>query len=93
MPRRRAPGLTFQGVTGGTAGPAPGGSPGGDGSAVRAASPTTSSSEPAREHTTGVPDALASSGGGGNIDLDQVVKQNVHDQIDALKQVVDDNTK
>jgi serine/threonine protein kinase len=36
---------------------------------------------------------LASSGGGGKIDLDQVVKQNVNDQIDALKQVVDDNTK
>jgi hypothetical protein len=36
---------------------------------------------------------LASSGGGGKIDLDQVVKQNVNDQIDALRQVVDDNTK
>ncbi len=36
---------------------------------------------------------LASSGGGGKINLDQVVKQNVNDQIDALKQVVDDNTK
>jgi serine/threonine-protein kinase len=36
---------------------------------------------------------LASSGGGGKIDLDQVVKQNVNDQIDALKQVVNDNTK
>jgi serine/threonine protein kinase len=36
---------------------------------------------------------LASGGGGGKIDLDQVVKQNVNDQIDALKQVVDDNTK
>jgi serine/threonine protein kinase len=36
---------------------------------------------------------LASSGGGSKIDLDQVVKQNVNDQIDALKQVVDDNTK
>jgi eukaryotic-like serine/threonine-protein kinase len=36
---------------------------------------------------------LASSGGGGKISLDQVVKQNVNDQIDALKQVVDDNTK
>jgi eukaryotic-like serine/threonine-protein kinase len=36
---------------------------------------------------------LASSGGGGKIDLDQVVKQNVNDQIDALKHVVDDNTK
>jgi eukaryotic-like serine/threonine-protein kinase len=36
---------------------------------------------------------LASSGGGGKIDLDQVVKQNVNDQIDALRQVVEDNTK
>jgi serine/threonine-protein kinase len=36
---------------------------------------------------------LASSGGGGKINLDQVVKQNVNDQIDALKSVVDDNTK
>jgi len=36
---------------------------------------------------------LASSGGGNKINLDQVVKQNVNDQIDALKQVVDDNTK
>ena len=36
---------------------------------------------------------LASSGGGDKIDLDKVVKQNVTDQIDALKQVVDDNTK
>jgi len=36
---------------------------------------------------------LASSSGGGKINLDQVVKQNVNDQIDALKQVVDDNTK
>ncbi|MGA9371549.1 MAG: hypothetical protein WBV53_06845 [Solirubrobacterales bacterium] len=36
---------------------------------------------------------LASSGGGGKINLDQVVKQNVNDQIDALKRVVDDNTK
>ena len=36
---------------------------------------------------------LASSGGGNKIDLDQVVKQNVNDQIDALKQVVEDNTK
>ena len=33
------------------------------GSAVRAASPTTSPSEPAREQTTGVPEAMASSGG------------------------------
>ncbi|HET9121447.1 MAG TPA: protein kinase [Solirubrobacterales bacterium] len=37
--------------------------------------------------------ALASSGGGNKIDLDQVVKQNVNDQIDALRQVIDDNTK
>ena len=37
--------------------------------------------------------ALASSGGSDKIDLDQVVKQNVNDQIDALKQVVEDNTK
>jgi serine/threonine-protein kinase len=36
---------------------------------------------------------LATSSGGNKIDLDQVVKQNVNDQIDALKQVVDDNTK
>ena len=36
---------------------------------------------------------LASSGGGNKVDLDQVVKQNVSDQIDALKQVVEDNTK
>jgi serine/threonine protein kinase len=36
---------------------------------------------------------LATSSGGGKIDLDQVVKHNVNDQIDALKQVVDDNTK
>jgi eukaryotic-like serine/threonine-protein kinase len=36
---------------------------------------------------------LASSGGGNKINLDQVVKHNVNDQIDALKQVVDDNTK
>jgi serine/threonine protein kinase len=36
---------------------------------------------------------LASGGGGNKINLDQVVKQNVNDQIDALKQVVDDNTK
>jgi hypothetical protein len=36
---------------------------------------------------------LASSSGGGKIDLDQVVKQDVNDQIDALRQVVDDNTK
>jgi serine/threonine protein kinase len=36
---------------------------------------------------------LASGGGGGKIDLDQVVKQNVNVQIDALKQVVDENTK
>jgi tRNA A37 threonylcarbamoyladenosine dehydratase len=37
--------------------------------------------------------ALGSSGGGNKIDLDQVVKQNVNDQIDALSQVVEDNTK
>ena len=37
--------------------------------------------------------ALASSSGGDKIDLDQVVKQNVNDQIDALRQVVEDNTK
>jgi eukaryotic-like serine/threonine-protein kinase len=37
--------------------------------------------------------ALASSGGSDKIDLDQVVKQNVTDQIDALRQVVEDNTK
>ena len=37
--------------------------------------------------------ALGSSGGGNKIDLDQVVKQNVNDQIDALRQVVEDNTK
>ena len=36
---------------------------------------------------------LASGNSGGKINLDQVVKQNVNDQIDALKQVVDDNTK
>ncbi len=36
---------------------------------------------------------LASGGGGDKIDLDKVVKENVNDQIDALKQVVDDNTK
>jgi len=37
--------------------------------------------------------ALASSSGGNKIDLDQVVKQNVSEQIDALRQVVEDNTK
>jgi len=37
--------------------------------------------------------ALASSSGSNKIDLDQVVKQNVNDQIDALRQVVEDNTK
>jgi hypothetical protein len=36
---------------------------------------------------------LASSGGNGKISLDQVVKENVNDQIDALRQVVEDNTK
>jgi serine/threonine protein kinase len=36
---------------------------------------------------------LASSNSGGKIDLDQVVKQDIQDQIDALNQVVEDNTK
>jgi eukaryotic-like serine/threonine-protein kinase len=36
---------------------------------------------------------LATSGGNDKIDLDQVVKENVNDQIDALRQVIDDNTK
>jgi serine/threonine-protein kinase len=36
---------------------------------------------------------LATSSGGGKINLDQVVKQNVNDQIDALREVVEDNTK
>jgi serine/threonine-protein kinase len=36
---------------------------------------------------------LATGNGGDKIDLDQVVKQNVNDQIDALRQVVEDNTK
>jgi serine/threonine protein kinase len=36
---------------------------------------------------------LASSGGGDEINLDQVVKENVNDQIDALRQVVEDNTR
>ena len=36
---------------------------------------------------------LASGGSGGGVDLDQVVKQNVNDQVDALRQVVEDNTK
>jgi serine/threonine protein kinase len=36
---------------------------------------------------------LATGGGGNKIDLDQVVKHNVTDQIDALKKVVEDNTK
>jgi serine/threonine-protein kinase len=36
---------------------------------------------------------LATSSGGDKIDLDQVVKQNVNEQIDALRQVVEDNTK
>ena len=36
---------------------------------------------------------LASGSNSGKINLDQVVKHNVNDQIDALKQVVDDNTK
>ncbi|HSD25259.1 MAG TPA: protein kinase [Solirubrobacterales bacterium] len=37
--------------------------------------------------------ALASSGGNNKIDLNQVVKQNVNEQIDALRRVVEDNTK
>jgi hypothetical protein len=37
--------------------------------------------------------ALATSDGGDRIDLDQVVKENVNDQIDALRQVVEDNTE
>jgi serine/threonine-protein kinase len=36
---------------------------------------------------------LASDSEGGKIDLDQVVKENVTDQIDALRQVVEDNTE
>jgi serine/threonine-protein kinase len=36
---------------------------------------------------------LASGGGSDKIDLDQVVKENVTDQVDALRQVIDDNTK
>jgi eukaryotic-like serine/threonine-protein kinase len=36
---------------------------------------------------------VANGGGGGGIDLDQVVKDNVQDQIDSLQQVVQDNTK
>jgi serine/threonine-protein kinase len=36
---------------------------------------------------------LATGSGGGKINLDQVVKQNVNDQVDALRQVVEDNTK
>jgi hypothetical protein len=36
---------------------------------------------------------LASGNSGGKIDLDKVVKENVNDQVDALKQVVNDNTK
>ena len=36
---------------------------------------------------------LASGSNSGKINLDQVVKHNVSDQIDALKRVVDDNTK
>jgi serine/threonine protein kinase len=36
---------------------------------------------------------LASGGGGDKIDLDQVVKENLNDQIDALRQVVEDNTE
>jgi serine/threonine protein kinase len=36
---------------------------------------------------------LASGGDGGDINLDDVVKQNVNEQIDALRQVVEDNTR
>jgi eukaryotic-like serine/threonine-protein kinase len=36
---------------------------------------------------------LASSGDGGQSNLDEVVKQNVNEQIDALRQVVEDNTE
>jgi serine/threonine protein kinase len=36
---------------------------------------------------------LASGGSGGGVDLDQIVKDNVQDQIDSLQQVVQDNTK
>jgi serine/threonine-protein kinase len=36
---------------------------------------------------------LASGGDGGAVDLDQVVKDNVQDQIDSLRQVVEDNTE
>jgi eukaryotic-like serine/threonine-protein kinase len=37
--------------------------------------------------------ALSTGDGGDKIDLDQVVKENVNDQIDALRQVVEDNTE
>jgi serine/threonine protein kinase len=37
--------------------------------------------------------ALAAGDGGDKIDLDDVVKQNVNEQIDALRQVVEDNTE
>jgi hypothetical protein len=36
---------------------------------------------------------LVTNSGGDKIDLDQVVKENVNDQIDALRQAVEDNTK
>jgi eukaryotic-like serine/threonine-protein kinase len=36
---------------------------------------------------------LASGGGGDTINLDEVVRENVNDQIDALRQVVEDNTE
>jgi eukaryotic-like serine/threonine-protein kinase len=36
---------------------------------------------------------LISGGGNSKVNLDQIVKHNVSDQIDALKQAVDDNTK
>jgi eukaryotic-like serine/threonine-protein kinase len=36
---------------------------------------------------------LASGGGGDTINVDDVVRQNVNDQIDSLRQVVEDNTR
>jgi serine/threonine protein kinase len=36
---------------------------------------------------------LASGGGGDTINLDEVVRENLNDQIDALRQVVEDNTR
>jgi eukaryotic-like serine/threonine-protein kinase len=36
---------------------------------------------------------LASEGGGDGVNLDQVVRENVNDQVDALRQVVEDNTR